>query len=382
MCASPLSFLRAGPPPPDVALLPDSMFFTRTVPMAAGATAADVASQVELALEALSPFPVTQLYHGHFWKPGADRAFVFAAYRRRFTTEQTAAWRAAELVLPVFATTFGADVAPATTQILTAPEGLTAVHWEHGSQPAKVLFRPLPPEVTDEERGRIREELVRAVGGSRSVVDLPAAPVAEPKTSDNEIVFRTGTFTSTLPTPVAASMDVRDKAQLAQLRRAQLRDLWLWRTAVGCAAAIALLLFGELALFGGNTFWQKSRLAKVAAQRPVVDQIDNAKKVADRIEELATKRLLPLEMLSLVYAKKPEAILLKRAMTSGLNTMVFEAETTNALEISTCKTALRALPEVEKAETTGEKTQSNGITTFILTVTFKPGALTPTTPSA
>src|ERR1041384_3870408 len=118
MCASLINFLRAGPPPPKVVLLPDGMFFTRTLPVAAGATAAEVAGQVELALEALSPFPLTQLYYGHFWKPGTDRAFAFAAYRRRFTTDQSTAWGSADLVLPTFASLFGAEVAPATTALL------------------------------------------------------------------------------------------------------------------------------------------------------------------------------------------------------------------------------------------------------------------------
>ena len=40
MCASPLEFLRAGPPPPRVALLPDALFFSRTVPVLAEAAPA------------------------------------------------------------------------------------------------------------------------------------------------------------------------------------------------------------------------------------------------------------------------------------------------------------------------------------------------------
>ena len=46
MCASPGDFLRAGPPPPRVALLPDSVFFSRAVPVAPGATRAEVVAQV------------------------------------------------------------------------------------------------------------------------------------------------------------------------------------------------------------------------------------------------------------------------------------------------------------------------------------------------
>src|SRR5262245_13996242 len=100
MCASPLRLLRAGPPPPKVALLPDALFFTRAVPVTNGALPAEATTQIELAIEGFSPFPLAQLYYGWFWIPGAEQALVFAAYRRRFTAEQTALWGDAELVLP------------------------------------------------------------------------------------------------------------------------------------------------------------------------------------------------------------------------------------------------------------------------------------------
>src|ERR1035438_9317389 len=37
MCASLLDFLRAGPPPPRVAVLPDAVFFSRAISLPAGA---------------------------------------------------------------------------------------------------------------------------------------------------------------------------------------------------------------------------------------------------------------------------------------------------------------------------------------------------------
>ncbi|MEO5961504.1 MAG: hypothetical protein ABIZ49_08440, partial [Opitutaceae bacterium] len=197
MCASFFSALRSGPPPPKVALLPDALFFTRSVPVAAGATPTEATSQIELALEAVSPFPLAQLYYGWFWTPGAGQAFVYAAYRRRFTAEQTAAWADAELVLPVSAALLGGEVKPATTAILDSPEGVTAVHWETPAVPSKVLFRPLDPEASDEDRSRVRGELIDAMGGSKTVVDL-APPAAEPAKSDREIVFRADDFISRL----------------------------------------------------------------------------------------------------------------------------------------------------------------------------------------
>jgi hypothetical protein len=85
MCASPLSFLRSGPPPPKVALLRDAVFFSRAVAVPAGATRAEVVSLVGLALEGLSPFPLAQLYYGYFWPEGATQVLAYASYRRRFT---------------------------------------------------------------------------------------------------------------------------------------------------------------------------------------------------------------------------------------------------------------------------------------------------------
>ena len=107
MTLSLLKSLQAGVPPPKVLLLPDALFFVRAVPILAGAGALEAAAQIELALEALSPFPPAQLYHGSFWLPGAERALVYAAYRRRFTGEQVAEWERAELVLPAFAALLG-----------------------------------------------------------------------------------------------------------------------------------------------------------------------------------------------------------------------------------------------------------------------------------
>src|SRR5580704_9999552 len=121
MSASPIEFLRSGPPPPRVVLLPDGLFFVRSIPVPAAADASGVAAEAALALEAASPFPPEQLYYGTFWVPGADRALIFAAYRRRITVEQTASWAGAELVIPAFAALLGGKVAPATTGVLASP---------------------------------------------------------------------------------------------------------------------------------------------------------------------------------------------------------------------------------------------------------------------
>lgn len=378
MCASILSFLRAGPPPPKVALLPDAMFFTRAIPITAGATPAEATAQIELALEAVSPFPLAQLYYGWFWVPGADSALVFAAYRRRFTTDQVAAWDGAEVVLPSFGAVLGAEVQPATTVLLSQPEGLTAVYWEKPPIPAKVLFAPLTAEATDEDRARARDELLRSLGGSQHVVELAAPPVADPGLTDREVVFHAPEFEARLATQTAAALDVRDKAELAALRSARKRDVMLWRVTVGAVAALVLLGVGELALVAGQQ-WQNVRLREITAQKPVVDKIVALHTLANRIDEIATKRLLPIEMVEASAAAKPAEVVFTQAVAErarGLHTLVVRGYTGDPAQINAYESALRAQPTVQSATATLEQMR-NDRSSFVLTVVFKPDALHP-----
>jgi len=386
-----LSTLRAGPPPPKVALLPDGLFFSRALPVTASATPAEAAAQVELVLEAISPFPLAQLYYGYFWTPGAETAFAFASYRRRFTTDQAAAWAGAELVLPAFAALLGAKVEPATTVILASAEGLTAIHWSAAAAPSAVLFRPFPPppaEETEEtaaqaagERVRLRDELIRSFEGSRHVIELDAPPVPDPARSDREVVFRSAECVSHLPVAVVAALDVRDKGDLAALRSARKRDIILWRVALGCAAAFGLLILGELALQGGKQ-WQKVRLAKQTAQRPLVDKIMNSQALATRIDELATKRLLPFEMIYIANEKRPPEIVFTRTYTKAgsIYTLFVDAKTNNAGQMSVYQSALEKLPSCEKVEILNLNTRGDTVT-FTLVVTFKPDSVKPGPPA-
>ncbi|MEY2879161.1 MAG: hypothetical protein RLZZ15_1541 [Verrucomicrobiota bacterium] len=393
---NPLRTLRAGPPPPPVALLPDGLFFTRTIPIAPGATPAEAAAQIELAIETVAPFPLAQLYYGSHWLPDSPHALVFAAYRRRFTVEQTTAWTGAALVVPAFAALLGAAPAPGTTIILAAADGLTAVHWGDGPVPTSVLHRPLPPAPEEETdatlaradaaRAALRDELIRATGGSRTVIDLDAPPAAQPAPAEGALVFRAGELDSPLPAPVVAALDVRDKAELATLRAARRRDVLLWNVMFGSVAALLLLALAELALVGARQ-WQAQRKKKQVAQLAVVERIMDADALTRRIEDLRTKRLLPLEMIELLNEKRPTGgpgneIVFTSVQTvpaAGLYTLKVNARTANPGLIGIYRTELVKHPGVEKADFTPPLTRDNNAT-FTFTVTFKPEALQPPAP--
>ncbi len=379
--SNPLSSLKRFlpvPPPRKVVVLPDALFFVRAVPVAEGTAAADVAGQVELALEVIAPFPIAQLYYGYHWKPGATHALVFAAYRKRFTSGDVESWAGAEAIIPEFATSLGEAHASATTLIVSGADSLTAIHYGDASGvPTQVRVESLSAEATEAERATARDALLKPLGGTITAVEIGATPQLDQESPQGEFVFRAGSASAHFTATEIESLDVRDKVELAARRRAHARDIILWRTFLGSAAAIALALFLELALVGSG-LWQKQRLAVIARQSPVVNTIMTSQSLATRIDELSTKRLMPFEMLAVLNAKRPPTIQFMRTVTSGLYKLEVEAQTSSSADINVYRAALNDLPECEKAEVLDPRSR-DGVSTFRLVVTFKPDAFKPDT---
>lgn len=358
-----------------VVLLPDSHFFCRSVPVAVAATPAEVAAQVELALEGLAPFPLGQMYHGHFWRPGSRNAFVFAAYRKRFPSEQVETWADAEAVLPNFASMLNAKIEDSTTLLLWSEKSITAIHWERANDaPVCVLVRDLPPEPTAEDRATLRDALLRDSGAAVHVIESNAAPILESGKADDDFVFHCDCADSVFTREQLDELDARDKVELAARRRARRRDLILWRVLLGCVAAILLSITLELVLISGGV-WQKARLIRVEKQEPWVNKIRLAKNLAVQIEELSTKRMRPFEMISIVSEKLPASVIFTSATVTNLYTLDIQAQAATSADVDAYRSALNTVPLFEKVEFPSKDSRvQNGLTTFRLVVTFRPEA--------
>ena len=395
MSLSSLKRFLPAPPPRRVVLVSDTLFFVRSVPVTEGATAPEVAAQAELAVEALAPFPIAQLYYGHYWLPGATNALVYAAYRKRFPADEVEAWHDAEAVLPSFVSVLRKEAAPkpATVIIVPCTGGITGLYFAnaHGV-PTHVRVEPLAADADEAARAAVVTTLLGAFPEKLHVIDAGAEPQFEPASPQGEFVFRAGSIEAHLDAADVAPLDVRDKDDLAARRRAHARDVILWRTFLGCAAAIALAALLEVAL-AGTAFWQKQRLVQQTQQQPVVDGIMTSQSLATRIDELSTKRLLPLEMLSLVNSVRPRTILFIRTKTNGLYTLEIEAKTTSPGDIDLFRSSLKKLDGCESAEVQNSSSR-DGTSTFRVVVTFAPDAfkgvatnpeasppVTPTTPA-
>lgn len=352
---------ESAPHPSGVILLPGDKFFVRRVPLTAGS---DPAPQIELALEALSPFPPAQLYFGWVVAPDRRHAVIYASYRRNFPAEETNPWAEADAVLPDFIAWLSAEPHQPGAVLHRDANRLTLVRHDGDSAlPASLHAVTVPDGNLDSARAR----LPLPDAGLRSA-EGPTTTQADRRGAWS---VSTAGCSVTLTGDFLRSADVRDKAVLAAHRRTRRRDLWLWRAFAGLAAGLALCAALDLSLAAGRAVLSAQK-GSLNAQSPAVEEIRAAQSLAVKLEELAEQRLRPFEMLAAVNAVRPASIEFARVTTEGLRHLSVRAQTANAADLPAFEGALRKLPGIEKAELEDRRAR-DGFTTFQLEVTFRAG---------
>jgi hypothetical protein len=355
-------------------LLSSHRFFVRRIALAAG----DAAAQVELALENFSPFPVDQLYHGHVVSPARDEALVYAAYRKQFTADETAAWSGSQLVLPAFVALLETAPAAPVIRLWQEANSLTAAAWDGRSPLPAVLLSRAAADAAGGE-ALVAEVRTRSGLAAAAVEEFSGAAAGAPRADGRGCDFTIGTIAgerrATLAREAAASADVRDKGFLAEQRRVGQRDQWLWRAFLACVAGCVILIVAEAALAGAG--WAVRRLQAGNKQRAgVVEKITQAQAMSERVEELGAHRLMPLEMLAVLNRSRPASVTFLRVSSTDQLALEVEAQTANAADVGTYEAALRTMPEIATVETRDLRSRE-GTTSFVLAVTFKAGALSP-----
>lgn len=338
----------------------------------------DVASQVELALEAGAPFALEQLYHGFLPAPDGRSALVFASHRRIFPNED---WTGARVILPAFVALLSESPGAGRLRLWSADGSLTIAAWDSsGPLPVLVLARQCEANNERAVRADLLTEVGRRLPGQKWELEEFSGPVEIKPTAKGqgiELQLKAANSSRALVTmldPAALeTMDVRDKVVLAARRQNLRRDRLLWGALVAVVTGIVIALVLELGLFAGGLLLKKQRAAqaKLAVE---VSKIETAQALSARIEEMGQRQLRPLEMIAAVNNVRPASIQFTRCATSGLNTLEIEAQTNNATSVGTYETALRGLTVLESAEIRDVRLR-DGLTTFQLTAVFKAGAL-------
>ena len=373
---SPLSRLFKDAKPQEAAMLPGNRFFVRRLTV----EGEDVPGQVNLALEAISPFPLEQMLVGFVTSADGKQVLAYAAHRRRFTAEESFAWPEDCQVVPEFLALCAHRPTADAIIVHRGDERLTALAWKAGDElPLAIVVA----ELADADEASIaREAAARA--------DLPADVAVENVTGaisgsivEGDLVLkREGNGTFTIPKKGLDDSDIRDSDFLAERRKKERLNLILWNAARLGAAVIVVSLILDLA---GMVVGMRSSSLEAAneARRPVVEDIEASQAITSRILELGVKRLLPIEMLALVNEKRPATVEftniqceLKKAKDSTIAKpmMTVDAKTPNAGDISDFLKAVQAMPEVEAA-TNSEPRVRETSTTFRVEITFKQAVL-------
>lgn len=367
MASSKFKLPDMTPAPRRVEVLADQRFFWRSVELVHDPEAGSPREQIELALEGMAPFPLSQMWWGFWTQPGVGHALVFASYQKRFTAEETEFWHEAEWVGPRMACLLAEATPPAaTTWIVRSADGLTAVHFgDDSGVPTLVRSVELDEEADEAAQAEARDALLKQCGGSKEIQDLDSPDMRAGVPGTDELLVGEGDKPSRIPLQRAQDLDVRDNDELAAHRRARIRDRWMWRSMVAAVAIIALTAVAEVSLWGINR-WLDGLHRQVQVQTPVVNEIETADRLANRIDELRTQRLRPFEMIAIADQPRPETLVFLRTQATGLYSLEVEAETDDATAVSGYVSELRQLGETQDVQVLNNETRGSRTTVRLL----------------
>jgi hypothetical protein len=359
--------------PGTVVLVSGDRFFLKELTLD---SATPAAAQVEIALEESSPFPLAQMYHGFVASADGRRAIAYAAYRRRFTPEETAEWPEAAMVLPDFLALLGPVPGSASIVIQPHAGGLNGAAWDGQTNlPVAVMVQAVG-EPTEAQIAEMAAELHRRAGLTGADVRRLSGPVGAGLTSEGGVVFRVGgEETCRLPPTAIAAADVRDKEFLETRQREGRRRRGWWTALLAVAALWVLALGVEVATAILGVRNRQDELA-VAQHAEEAARIETADAVAKRVEDLTARPERPFEWLAAASAARPRSVQFLRTASRGDRTLEIEAQTADAADAGVYEASLRRLPLVERVETR-ELRAREGLTSFVMAVKFKPTAATP-----
>jgi Tfp pilus assembly protein PilN len=315
-----------------------------------------------------------QLYYGWLRSAAGDSALIFATHRRRFVGTD---WADAPAVLPALLPLLLDPPSKTQWRIHQSDTSITVAAWDGtGPLPAVVLSQGFASGTESAAREALLEEVSGRVGTPRPEIEEYIGQVEvrnlRPDPGWEVILQGVAKLRVRCEGPLLDTADVRDRAVL-QARRQRLRlNRQLWR---GFAASlIGILLAGwlDLTVFAGDKMLagQRSALAERAAE---VATIETAQALSGRIEELAQRRFRPFEMLAVINLSRPANVQFIRCINQGQHTLEIEAQARDAASVGAFEAALRSVAALQSVEIRDVRLR-DGLTTFQLTVVFKPAA--------
>jgi len=357
------------PPPIPAVLLPADRFFVLRLELD---PAAEPRPQVELALEAASPFPANQLLLGLVRGADGRSALAYAAHKRRFTAEETASWPASSPVVPEFLALLGHRPEAGGVVLHRSADRTLALAWRPGeSLPAAVICLASEDGSPGQAAADAAAQAELPAGTKPVELDAPLAGRA----GENGLDLSAGDGPAHHIAP--RSLDEADVRDAAFLEKRRGQASWENRAWLAARLAAACLLLAALTDAGAAILRMRTASieAQVDAARPRVQELDGLQSLAAKVAELGDNRPLPFEMLALVNARRPATLTFQTVSCKGGQSLEIEARTTSPEDAGNFEQALRAETTLVSKVETRDLRAREGSTTFTLTVNFKADAL-------
>lgn len=327
--------------------------------------------QASLAIEASSPFPPSQLLQGSVRSENGAEGLAYAAHRRAFGGDAAADWPADAPVVPEFLALLGERPAEGGVVVHVDARRALALAWRAG----EVLPASMACVATEE--GSPSDAATEAADAAGLPADAVRREVDGALTGWRDelgVGLRRGDgpVHRIAPTQVD-DLDVRDPDFLEARQRAARWDGRVWRSAQAGGVLLAAALLAELGSWGLGLAAAGTRETTAAAE-PRVRELQSLHALAAKVEELGRNRPLPFEMLAVANTHRPAGLVFTSATQRAPAILELEARTTSAADVGTLEQALSTDPLLAKVETRDIRGR-DGVTTFALTLTFKPEAL-------
>ncbi|MEM7790193.1 MAG: PilN domain-containing protein [Verrucomicrobiota bacterium] len=318
---------------PEVLIVPGYLFFIESIPVPDELVPEELEEFAELSLESTAPFPLDQLFWGFFQADGSSKILIYAAHKERLRSNGYTDFEDYTWVLPDFATLFGAKFPEDTALLLKTTDSLSLLHFQKESrQPLNIVCRP--PEKSEEA---VVADLQELLPEAPSHVEPLAIQAERIELDDNELItfyFKTaeeeysvydiGEWTKISPeSPALWRADIRSNGYKDAERKKRRLSGILARVAGWAAIFIIVLIVAEVVLFGGR-FWLGGKEKRILEQEPAVLRIENQISLIEKLDQVATNEMRPINMLEAMNQVRPSGIYFTETSTDALNQITVE----------------------------------------------------------
>ncbi len=360
---------------------PSQLFFCRRIEVPEDVAEDEREGFVQLQLESLSPFPLEHLQFGYVIDEAKRFAFVYSGYRRSFENGSIAEWEKQETVIPEFSIGLLAGKQECGKPLLLVSESSIAYLEFDDLSELPCYFEAFPRKI--DEDGEV-ESSAQSIESAQARLGDRVKGVTLRIWNANTVVHigrqRLRLQAEEAGQDVIAivsrdtlwTMDLRDPDRIDQAKLEERRNAIIWKVALGMAAALVLLILGELAWVGSRAYINL-RKGWNEEQAPMVALIGSRQTTVFELEEFEESDLKPFDMLIAVQPFLSGAVTFLTAETNGPDSLKVTATATSQGQANQFKARLERFDKIDTVEFSKTETRSGG-TSFTAIINFKVGS--------